>query len=83
MMPPAFVLSPVMSLPAHLHHFTADTRYGLFSSKRNLIPETRLLDTLHCNMASATIVAAMTPPAKSSPRQDHRLNHKHMRNAAL
>ncbi len=68
---------------APVHHFTADTRCGFFLSKRNLIPETRLLDTLHCNMASATIVAAMTSAGETKPRQDHRLNHKHMRNAAL
>jgi hypothetical protein len=50
---------------APVHHFTADTRCGFFLSKRNLIPETRLLDTLHCNMASATIVAAMTSTGKN------------------
>jgi hypothetical protein len=63
----AFVLSPTM-FPARapVHHFTADTTCGLFLSKRNLIPETRLLDALHCNMASATIVAAMTSVAKRS-----------------
>jgi hypothetical protein len=83
-MPAAFCFEP-RDVPARapVHHFMADTKRGFFLSKRNLIPETRLLDTLHCNMASATIVAAMTPPAKSLPRQDHRLNHKHMRNAVL
>jgi hypothetical protein len=79
-MPAAFILSPT-SLPA-LHHFMADTSRGFFLSRRNLMPETGLLDALHCNMASATIVAAMTSVGETKPRQDHRLNDN-MRNARI
>jgi hypothetical protein len=80
---PAALLQP-SNARATAHHFAADTLNGFFLSKRNLIPGARLLDALHCNMASATIVAAMTVRLlDKAPRQDHRLNHKHMRNAAL
>src|ERR1044072_5716842 len=88
-MTPVFVLMPAWLLFPDLHHCEADSRAGFFLCIGNLLPSQRsALETirlsyvLHCNMASATIVAAMTSVGPTKPRQGHQLNHKHMRNAA-
>jgi len=78
----AFVLKPVTPPARALHHFTAATDSGFFLSRRNPIPNDPALDALHCNMPSATIVAATTCVRPDRPRGMINANQKHMRNAA-
>jgi hypothetical protein len=68
-------------LPARASFYGGYQVWILFEQ---LKPDTRgrLLDALHCNMASATIGAAMTSVGETKLRQDHRFNDN-MRNPRI
>jgi hypothetical protein len=85
MTPAGFVLGLCNSRRGRVvHHFAADGKQWIHFEQ--LEPDSpgssAPSDALHCNMPSATIVAAMTSAFETKLRQDHRLNHKHTRNAA-
>jgi hypothetical protein len=66
-----------------VHHFAADwTQWILFEQMEPDTPDHPApSDVLHCNMPSATIVAATTCAGRQAQGKIT-LNHKHMRNAA-